>query len=91
MKVKDSEDLWNLLVGWTDRLLPPESKKDPQLHLQAQLALFFAVPGAIVSVGLISMAALSSEETAPSMWPFFIGQFLVFVASSQLRHARGAR
>ena len=48
MKVKDSEDLWNLLVGWTDRLLPPESKKDPQLHLQAQLALFFAVPGAIV-------------------------------------------
>ena len=84
MKVKDSEDLWNLLVGWTDRLLPPESKKDPQLHLQAQLALFFAVPGAIVSVGLISMAAVNSEETAPSMWPFFIGQFLVFVASSLL-------
>ena len=58
MKVKDSEDLWNLLVGWTDRLLPPESKKDPQLHLQAQLALFFAVPGAIVSVGLISLSLI---------------------------------
>lgn len=80
----NSEHLWQLLVGWTDRLLPPDSKKDPQLHLQAQLALFFAVPGAIVAVALISMAAANSDETAPSMWPFYIGQFLVFVASSLL-------
>ena len=89
--MKDSEHLWNLLVGWTDRLLPPESKKDPQLHLQAQLALFFAVPGAIVSVGLITMATLTNEETAPSMWPFFIGQFMVFLASGLLLRPQRTR
>jgi|GEM_PF-4402110 len=87
----NSEHLWNLLVGWTDRLLPPESKKDPQLHVQAQMALFFAVPGAIVSVGLITMAAITRDANTPSLWPFYIGQFLVFAASSLLLRPKRTR
>ena len=79
--MKDSEQIWNLLVGWTDRFLPPESKEDPQLHLQAQMALFFAAPGALVAVALIGLSAATSEGAATSMWPFLVGQFLVFLCS----------
>ena len=69
--------LGRIFFGWTDRLLPPEVKKDPRLHMQTRLALFLALPGTVVTMSLISYATTLTAGGFRTLLPFFIGQLIV--------------
>ena len=66
-----------LMFGWTDRLLPPEIKKDPRLHMQTRLALFWALPGTIVTMALIAYATTLTSGGFRTLLPFVFGQLVV--------------
>jgi signal transduction histidine kinase/CheY-like chemotaxis protein len=73
--------LGHIFFGWTDRLLPPEVKKDPRLHMQTRLALFLALPGTVVTMSLISYATTLTAGGFRTLLPFFIGQPIVSAAA----------
>ena len=76
----DLDRTWQLIAGWTDRFLDSEIKRDPTLHLQAQVSLLMAVPGSAVAVGLLLYSA-NNPSNSGLLAPFFVGQVIVCLTS----------
>ena len=48
------------------------------LHMQTRLALFFALPGSVVSILLIAYSATLTTGGVKTLVPFFVGQAIAF-------------
>jgi signal transduction histidine kinase/ActR/RegA family two-component response regulator len=84
----NNESKWRNWLVWTDRFLPGEIREDPILQLRCQLALFFALPGSVVSLALLGHAASLSTKGVSQLLPFFIGQAMCLACSFALMNRR---
>jgi len=84
----NNESRWQNWLQWTDRFLPGEIREDPALHLRGQLALFFALPGSMISLALLAHAASLSTTGLELLFPFFIGNILCLICSIALMNPR---
>ena len=80
----NNKNNFRMILNWTDRFLPPEIRENPILHLRAQLALFFSLPGGTISLVLIAHAATLTTGGFGDLFPFFIGCALSLVCSVAL-------
>jgi signal transduction histidine kinase/ActR/RegA family two-component response regulator len=80
----------DLLFSWTDRLIPPEIKEDPLLHLRVQVGLFMVGPGTLISMSIIIFGVLASGGMAIVWLPLVLGHLLLWASASLLTKKRWA-
>ena len=89
--MNQTNPIWHFFFGWQDRLLPPEVKEEPLLHLRVQVALFMTVPGSLLSLLMLLYGSTLSDDGMMLMSPLFVGHILLWGTSTLLLSPKHAR
>jgi signal transduction histidine kinase/ActR/RegA family two-component response regulator len=89
--MNQTNPIWRFFFGWTDRLLPPEIKEEPLLHIRVQVGLFMTLPGSGISLFILLYCSTLSDHSMRLISPLVVGHILVWGATTLLPNPKHAR